>query len=165
MLLDMGIPAITVVGVGNILVQDEGLGVRTVEYMQEHMKFPEELVQLLDGGTLGMDLLPYIGGTKKLLIIDAINARDEAGKFYRFEGEHLNEYFSNQISVHDLGVNDMLAALKITEEPIDEVIVIGYSPYVVDLGVDLTPEMAVKIPELAEIAKGLVEKWIQEYQQ
>lgn len=162
MLLDMKIPPISVVGIGNILMQDEGLGVRAIEYLKKHYKYDEDKVQVLDGGTLGLDLLPYIGGTKKLLLVDAINKRDDSGKFFHFTNESLNEYFSNQISVHDLGVNDLLATLKITGEPIEDVIVMGYAPFVVDIGLDLTEEMLPLIPPLAQKIDDVVQKWLME---
>ncbi len=154
---------ISVVGVGNIIMQDEGFGVRTAEYLQTITDYPD-FVQILDGGTLGMDLMPYISGTKKLLLIDAINIDAPVGSFHCFTGEELNAYFKQKISVHDLGVNDMLAVLKITDNPIEEVVVMGIKPDVVSLGTELTPKIAEKVPQVAQKAKELVDKWVEKYQ-
>ena len=63
---------ISVVGIGNIIMQDEGFGVRCAEYLQKITNYPD-FVQILDGGTLGMDLMPYIAGTKKLMLVIFIN--------------------------------------------------------------------------------------------
>ena len=109
---------ISVVGIGNIIMQDEGFGVRCAEYLQKITDYPD-FVQILDGGTLGMDLMPYIAGTKKLLFIDAMDIDGNIGDFYQFTGDELNAYFKNKMSVHDLGVNDMLAVLKLTDNPVD----------------------------------------------
>ena len=69
-----------------------------------------------------------------------------------------------KISVHDLGVNDMLAVLKLTDNPIEEVIVMGVKPEVVSMGLDMTEKIAEKVPEVAQKAKELVDKWVAEYQ-
>lgn len=154
---------ISVVGVGNIIMQDEGFGVRVAEYLQSQTDYPD-FVQILDGGTLGMDLMPYIAGSKKLLLIDAINIEAPVGSFHCFTGDELNAYFKNKISVHDLGVNDMLAVLKLTDNPIEEVVVMGVKPDVVSMGTEMTPQIAARVPFVAQKAKELVDKWVQEYQ-
>ena len=154
---------ISVVGIGNIIMQDEGFGVRCAEYLQKITDYPD-FVQIIDGGTLGMDLMPYIAGTKKLLLIDAMNIDAPVGSFYSFTGDELNAYFKDKISVHDLGVNDMLAVLKLTDNPIEEVVVIGVKPEVVSMGLDMTEKIAEKVPEVAQKAKELVDKWVAEYQ-
>lgn len=154
---------ISVVGIGNIIMQDEGFGVRCAEYLQKITDYPD-FVQILDGGTLGMDLMPYIAGTKKLLFIDAIDIDGDIGDFYQFTGDELNAYFKNKMSVHDLGINDMLAVLKLTDNPVEEIIVMGIKPDMVSMGLDLTPAVAAKIPQVAEKAKEVVDKWVEHYQ-
>ena len=154
---------ISVVGIGNIIMQDEGFGVRCAEYLQKITDYPD-FVQIIDGGTLGMDLMPYIAGTKKLLLIDAMNIDAPVGSFHSFTGDELNAYFKDKISVHDLGVNDMLAVLKLTDNPIEEAVVIGVKPEVVSMGLDMTEKIAEKVPEVAQKAKELVDKWVAEYQ-
>ncbi|WP_196605877.1 HyaD/HybD family hydrogenase maturation endopeptidase [Pectinatus haikarae] len=148
---------VTILGVGNILMQDDGFGVRLIEKLQL-MKWPEK-VRILDGGTLGMLLLPYIEGTKKLLIVDAINAPGTAGDFFCFEGSEVNAYFSNKISVHDLGINDLLAALAITNDPVDETVVMGIKPAVVDLGMELTEIIEEKMDKTIEKVLSHLKKW------
>lgn len=154
---------ISVVGVGNIIMQDEGFGVRVAEYLQKITDYPD-FVQILDGGTLGMDLMPYISGTKKLLLIDAMNIDAPIGSFHCFTGDELHAYFKNKISVHDLGVNDMLAILKLTDNPIEEVYVMGVKPDVVSMGIGLTAPIEQAVPKVAQKAKELVDKWVREYQ-
>lgn len=154
---------ISVVGIGNIIMQDEGFGVRCAEYLQKITDYPD-FVQIIDGGTLGMDLMPYIAGTKKLLFIDAIDVEGNVGDFYQFTGDELNAYFKNKITIHDVGVNDMLAVLKLTDNPIEEVIVMGIKPEVVSMGLDMTEKIAKKVPEVAQKAKELVDKWVAQHQ-
>ncbi|WP_296898228.1 HyaD/HybD family hydrogenase maturation endopeptidase [uncultured Megamonas sp.] len=154
---------ISVVGIGNIIMQDEGFGVRCAEYLQKITDYPD-FVQIIDGGTLGMDLMPYIAGTKKLLFIDAIDVEGNVGDFYQFTGDELNAYFKNKITIHDVGVNDMLAVLKLTDNPIEEVIVMGIKPEIVSMGLDMTEKVAEKVPEVAQKAKELVDKWVAQHQ-
>lgn len=153
---------ITVVGVGNTIMTDDGFGVRAAEALQQMTDYPD-FVQILDGGTLGMDLMPYIVGSKKLLFIDAINIDAPAGSYHRFTGDELNAYFKDKLSVHDLGLNDMLAVLKVTGEPVEEVIVIGVTPEIVTMGLDLTEKIAAKVPETAAKAKEIVDKWVAQH--
>lgn len=152
---------ITVLGVGNIIMQDDGFGVRVAEYLQKHMDYPEEQVQILDGGTLGLDLMPYIHGTEKLLIIDAINIDAPIASYHRFEGEKLNAYFKDKLSVHDLGLNDILNILKITGQEIAETIIIGVKPDIVSIGIGLTKPVEAMIEPVAKEAKEIVDTWIQ----
>ena len=104
------------------------------------------------------------GVKQKLLLIDAMNIDAPVGSFHSFTGDELNAYFKDKISVHDLGVNDMLAVLKLTDNPIEEVVVMGVKPEVVSMGVDMTEKIAEKVPEVAQKAKELVDKWVAEYQ-
>ena len=104
------------------------------------------------------------GVKQKLLLIDAMNIDAPVGSFHSFTGDELNAYFKDKISVHDLGVNDMLAVLKLTDNPIEEVIVMGVKPEVVSMGLDMTEKIAEKVPEVAQKAKELVDKWVAEYQ-
>lgn len=101
---------------------------------------------------------------EKLLFIDAMDIDGNVGDFYQFTGDELNAYFKNKMSVHDLGVNDMLAVLKLTDNPVDEIVVMGIKPQVVSMGVDLTPAVAAKIPQVAQKAKEVVDKWVAQYQ-
>ncbi|WP_110954401.1 HyaD/HybD family hydrogenase maturation endopeptidase [Anaerosinus massiliensis] len=150
---------ITVLGIGNIILQDEGFGVHVVEQLQQAYDFPEH-VQVLDGGTLGMELMNFIIGTDKLIIVDAINGDSAPGTFFRFANEEVKAYFQEKVSMHELGIQDVLAALEVTEQPVGEVIVMGAEPFVVEAGVGLTKEMS----GLVEQAKALVLKELKAWQ-
>ena len=99
---------ITVLGIGNVILQDEGFGVRVVEYLASHYDFPEN-VQLVDGGTLGIELTQYVTGTQRLLVIDSINGGAEAGALFRFEDEAVMEHFQDKLSAHEVGVDNGVA--------------------------------------------------------
>lgn len=103
-----------VLGVGNKLMSDEGVGVHVIERLAEKYKLPEE-VQVLDGGTLGLDLLYYLEGIENLLMVDAAETGKEAGVMIRLEGEQVPAFMSLKISPHQMGVPDMLAAARMKD--------------------------------------------------
>jgi hydrogenase maturation protease len=142
---------ITVLGIGNIILKDEGFGVYIVEKLQQEYNFPEH-VEVLDGGTLGMELMNYIIGTDKLIVVDAINGASAPGTFFRFVNAEVKAYFQEKISMHELGIQDVLAALEVIEKPVKDVIVMGAQPFIVDAGVGMTKDME----KLVEKTKNLV---------
>ena len=132
---------ITVLGVGNILMQDEGFGVRVVEELLSSYRFPEH-VQVLDGGTLGMELLRFLTGTERLIIVDAVNGDKSPGSLYEFANAEVKAYFKEKVSMHELGIQDVLAAMDILECPVQEVVVLGVQPAVIEVGMELSPMVA-----------------------
>jgi hydrogenase maturation protease len=96
-------------------------------------------VQVLDGGTLGMELLRFIDGADRLLIVDAVDGDGLPGKFYRFTNDEVKKYFKKKVSMHELGVQDVLTALELLEKPVSEVVILGVQPAVIDVGLELSP--------------------------
>ena len=149
---------ITVLGIGNIILSDEGFGVRVVEYLQDNYKFPEN-VSLIDGGTLGVELTEFITGTKKLLIIDSIDGGKEPGTLFHLVGEELKTHFREKISAHEVGIQDVLTMLELTGKAIPEVVVIGAQPYSLEAGIELTEQMKTLIPTIADRALEILKSW------
>ena len=154
----LAVPEITVLGIGNIVLRDEGFGVRAAQRLDANWEFPAS-VQVLDGGTLGMELLRFVTGTKKLLVIDSINSNEAAGTMFRFANEAVMAHFQEKLSVHEVGIQDVLALLQVTGRPIPEVVVIGAQPYAVTAGVGLTDEMAALLPEMECQALAELQRW------
>ena len=120
-------PRVTVLGVGNVLLSDEGFGVRVAETLDAAYDFPDD-VQVLDGGVLGMELLRFVTGTEKLLILDALKEGGADGKCRRLAGDEVKAHFREKLSAHEIGVQDVLTFLEVTGKPIGEVVVIGAEP-------------------------------------
>lgn len=150
-------PEITVLGVGNIVLRDEGFGVRVVEALQEKYEWPEN-VQLLDGGTLGMELLRFVSGTKKLLVIDAV-AGDTPGKVYRFSGDGVSNHFNEKLSAHEIGIQDVLTVFKFGGHEMPETVVIGAVPENLDAGMELSDTLVARVPELCDMAVKELSDW------
>jgi len=137
-----------VLGVGNKLMSDEGIGVHTIERLASKYKLPEE-VQVLDGGTLGMDLLYYLEGVENLLIVDAAETGKEAGTMVRLENDEVPAFMSIKISPHQMGVPDMLAAAKMMDIYPKRLVFWGIQPDEITLSLDLSPVLASKVDSLA----------------
>lgn len=149
---------ITVLGIGNTILSDEGFGVRVVEFLQEHYAFPEN-VQLIDGGTLGVELIHFVAGTSKLLIIDSIDGGTAAGKIFHLREDEILKHFTQKISAHEVGIQDILTMLEITNKKIPCVELIGAQPYSLDAGINLTPQMQKLLPVFAEKALRILTDW------
>jgi hydrogenase maturation protease len=159
MLID-GSPVQTLIlGVGNLLMSDEGVGVHVIQKLVADYQFPEE-VQVLDGGTLGMDLLYYLEGTENLLLIDAVQARKEPGTLVRLEGDDVPAFMSIKISPHQLGVPDMLAAAKLKGDCYPERIVLwGVQPELMEIGLDLSPKVESQVDTIIENVLNQLQAW------
>lgn len=147
-----------VLGVGNKLMSDEGVGVHVIERLAEKYKLPEE-VQVLDGGTLGLDLLYYLEGIENLLMVDAAETGKEAGTVIRLEGEEVPAFMSLKISPHQMGVPDMLAAAKMKDIFPKRIVLWGIQPQLITLGLDLSPLLASKVEFLVEKLMGELRAW------
>lgn len=149
---------ITVLGVGNILMQDEGFGVRVVEKLLAEYSFPEH-VQILDGGTLGMELLRFLLETDKLILVDAVNGGLPPGSLYQFDHDQVKAYFKEKVSMHELGIQDVLAILEVVGKPTKEIRVLGVQPEVLDIGLELTPLVAGTLEDVVEKLLFILSEW------
>ena len=149
---------VTVLGVGNILLQDEGFGVRVIEEMTRRFSFPP-YVQVLDGGTLGMELLRFLDGTEKLILVDAIAGGQPPGTLYQFYNDEVTAYFKEKVSAHELGIQDVLAVLGVLEQPISEMAVLGVEPESLAVSLDLTDTVAAQVDAIIELIINQLEAW------
>ena len=143
-------------GLGNILLSDEGVGVRAVEALAEQVQLSPD-VEVLDGGTSGMDLLDQIAGRARLIVVDAVRTRRPAGTVVRLAGDEVPAFFSSRLSPHQLGLSDVLAVLRLMEAAPARITVIGVEPACLDLGLSLSPAVEAGLSEvfaliLAELA-------------
>lgn len=149
---------VLVLGVGNVLMMDEGLGVRAVEELGKRFNFSKD-VEILDGGTSGIELLSYISKKDHLLIIDAIKGGHPPGTVLRVDGEDVPARFRTRISPHQLGISDLLAAAALTDEMPGSLVLFGIEPKRIELGLGLSVEVKANFDKLisvvAEEIRGL----------
>ncbi len=149
---------IVLLGVGNILLTDEGFGVHVVNQLREDYVFNPPIT-ILDGGTMGMELLTYMRGMTKLLLVDAINGGDAPGTVYEFPHEEMNTYFTEAISVHEVGMQDILRIRALQEDPLEDAVVIGVEPESLELGLDLSETTQVVVKDVKERILAVLASW------
>lgn len=149
--------SVVVLGLGNIVHTDDGVGVHAVAQLERDRRVPAGTV-LLDGGTLGLSLIPHIAGFSKLLVMDAIDAGEKPGTVVRFEGSALHG-LPGKSSVHQLGFADMMVALELLGETPPEVVVLGVQPSSTEWSSELTPEVQAAMPNLLDQAIRQLNIW------
>jgi len=138
-----------ILGVGNLLLADEGVGIHVVERLQELYRLPET-VQALDGGTLGMNLLYYLEGTRRLLIVDAVETGCEPGTVIRLEDDDVPSQLSTKMSPHQMGVPDMLFAAKLRDLYPEKIVLLGVQPESLEPSLDLSPTVSALVEPLVQ---------------
>ena len=147
-----------ILGVGNLLMSDEGVGVHVIQRLVAGYQLPEE-VQVLDGGTLGMDLLYYLEGVENLLLVDAVQARKEPGTLVRLEGDEVPAFMAIKISPHQLGVPDMLAAAHLMDVYPQRIVLWGVQPERMEIGLELSQTVASKVDTIIENFLEQLQAW------
>lgn len=144
----MNTDRIVVLGVGNILLKDEGVGVRVVEEFARRYNVPEN-VRLVDGGTQGLWLLPTLQEADHLIVIDAVLGGGEPGTLYRLERKDLPRGLRVKQSAHDSDLVEALNLCSLLEQEPKTVVVIGVQPEdITPYGTELTPTILGKLDEL-----------------
>lgn len=143
-----GTQRITILGVGNILLADEGVGVRVVERLAERYLFPEH-VRVVDGGVLGIRLMGIIGNTDVLIVVDAVRNQNPPGTLYRLTDDQVPRRVLAKQSMHQMDLPEVLALCSaIDQHP--QVVVVGIEPEdITSMAVELTPTIADKVDTMA----------------
>jgi len=137
---------VLVLGVGNSILSDEGLGTHLVKKLQEE-EFPDN-VELMDGGTRGLDLLAYMDDVAKLIIIDCVKGGAEPGSIFRFEPDKVNVTLKEyKISFHELGIYDFLHQARLLKS-LPPTIIFGMEPKEIDWGEELSTTVAAEMGKL-----------------
>lgn len=138
-----------ILGLGNILLQDEGVGVRAVERVQGHPDLPEG-VEALDGGTLGLELLSRFEGVGRLIVVDAVDAAAPPGALLRFADEEIPTSRGPLMSPHQLSLPHLLALAKLQGILPGKVVLWGIQVQHVGMGLGLSPPVAAQLDALVQ---------------
>lgn len=150
--------AVVVLGLGNLLRRDEGLGIRALARLSERYAVPDD-VQLVDGGTLGLDLLCYLEEARRLLVLDATLTTGPPGTLLRVAGADVPAFFGMHTSPHEVALPDLLAMTQLRGTSPDEVVVLGMQPEALELGWELSPVVADGLNALADAAAAELRRW------
>ena len=149
---------ITILGIGNTLYTDEGLGVYALPPL-EKLYGADEQVELVDGSTDGMSLLGPVEDTDYLIVLDAINAGKEGGHIIQLQGDEIPAYYGVKMSIHQLGFQEVLLASKLRERYPKNIVMIGMQPTSFELGIGLSETNEAQLPELVQLVEMQVNKW------
>lgn len=141
---------VIVLGLGNILLRDEGVGVRVVEALAERYVLPAE-IEVVDGGTVGMDLLDTLAGCDHLLICDAVQTGAPPASVVKLANAEVPALFQTRFSPHQLGLSEVLATLILMEEAPAAITLVGVVPVDMELGAELSPEVAAVVDQAVEV--------------
>lgn len=148
----------TVIGIGNLLMADDGVGVHAIQALRERYGSPAGLT-FIDGGTMGLDLLPYIEEAARLMLIDAVDFGEPAGTVKVIEGPDVKMFLDLKFSVHQIGIPDMLFAASFKGVLPSEMCLVGMQPLDIELGLELSPDVQEAMPRLIEAVLERLAKW------
>lgn len=149
---------ITILGIGNTLFSDEGVGIHLLPILEEALKDYEN-IDIVEGLTDGMKLLGPVEDAENLIIIDAINAGKPGGSIIKLEGNEIPAYFGIKMSIHQLGFQEVLLAAKMRERYPKQIVMFGMQPTSLELGIGLTETNQARLKELALTVIDQVNIW------
>ena len=144
---------IVILGVGNLLLTDEGVGPTTIAYLEDRWRFPEH-VELVDGATAGLELMNVFGEAAHLVVVDTVLGGAEPGAIYRFHPDQVPSGVRYRTSIHQITFLDAWTIARILG-PAPEVVIIGVEPEDMSTPhVGLTPTIEARLPDIEEIVLG-----------
>lgn len=148
---------ITVLGVGNLIMGDDGVGLALVARLEAVQNDPR--IAYVDGATGGMELLPVVQEATRLLILDAV-AGTEPGKVVTIAGDQVPRLLATKLSPHQVGLLDLFAAARLLGTEPAEVEVVGVVPEAVELGLELSAPVAAALDEAVQVASEVLDRWL-----
>lgn len=147
-----------VIGLGNPLMGDDGVGLAALERLAAGWDAPPE-VELVDGGTWGMNLLPVIESAKRVLLLDAIHAQQPPGTPLQLGRHELPRYLATKISPHQVDLHDVLALAELRGTLPEETVAVGLQPERVEMIAELSPPVAAGVDHLVAMAVAVLVEW------
>ncbi|HEY0857446.1 MAG TPA: HyaD/HybD family hydrogenase maturation endopeptidase [Albitalea sp.] len=142
---------VVILGIGNTILSDEGVGVHAAAALRERYALPAG-VQVIDGGTAGMELLDDLADVDVLLVLDAVKARRAAGTVLCLSGAEVPVFFRSKLSPHQVSICDVLASLEFAGQAPRDLVLVGIEPESLELGLEMTPTVANRVPEMVKTA-------------
>lgn len=144
---------VVIIGVGNLLLKDEGVGVHVGQELQKE-RLPEA-VEVHDGSVAGIGLLEFFQGASKVLLIDAADMNLNPGALARFTPEEVaSKIDAPRFSTHDVGLLEVLELARVLDQCPPEVVIFGIQPKEISWGTELSPEVQASIPKVVEMVLG-----------
>ena len=151
-------PTTLVVGLGNPLMADDGVGLAALERLQAGWRLPPT-VEVLDGGTWGLRLLPAIETAHRLLLLDAVEGHAAPGTLITLERDAIPRLFTHKVSPHQIDLREVLALAELRGRLPPEVVAIGLQPGAVTMTPGLTPAVAAGLDDMVHAAVARLWAW------
>jgi hydrogenase maturation protease len=148
-----------VMGLGNILNRDEGLGVHAVKALEERIGRLAPQVEFVDGGVLGLNLLPWVEESSHLLVLDAINAGKDPGTLIELSREEIPLYTSIKMSDHQVTFQEVLGMASFRGYLPEKLHLIGAQPSDLSIGLGLSPTVEQVLPSILSRAETVLRAW------
>jgi hydrogenase maturation protease len=149
---------VLVLGLGNVLCGDDGAGVIAVHRIRRELVLPAG-VRVVDGGTLGLDLLALLAASDRVILIDAVRGDGPPGALVRLAGDDVAPAVYERLSPHQVGVADLLTGATLCDHYPHEVVIAGIVPATTELQLGCTPEVAAQIDALIELVIAELRRW------
>ncbi len=149
---------VVVLGLGNILLSDEGVGVHVVNAIKGQYA-PSPQLELIDGGTMGLDLLPLFQTQDRILIIDAVDFGKAPGHVGIIQGSNIPSVLNTKLSVHHIGLSDVLFAARLLRAIPPDVCLIGIQPKSLDVGLDMTEDIRLQVKQIIDLVMQKLKEW------
>lgn len=151
--------SVLVLGIGNSLLTDDGVGVRAIEQLRAEA--PDAPLELVDGGTLNFTLLQYLEDARAVIVIDAADLKAAPGTVHLFEGDEMDRIVAGgrRNSVHEAGLADLMGIARLRDCLPERRALITVQPAHVGWGEALTPAVQRALPGVCEQARQLAERW------
>jgi hydrogenase maturation protease len=149
---------VLVIGLGNPIMADDGLGLAALARLRDGWVWPVG-VELVDGGTWGMNLLPLIEGADRILFLDAVDADQAPGTPVRFERDDLPRYIELHLSPHQVDLREVLALAEFRGALPAEIVILGAQPEVVEMRAGLSPTLESCVEGLVGRARAQLGAW------
>jgi hydrogenase maturation protease len=143
-------PGLLVLGLGNVLLGDDGIGPAAIARLRGAHEIPDG-AHVLDGGTLGLSLLPYLEDARTVILVDAVAADAPAGTLLRLEGADVGPAVAERLSPHQVGVADLLEAARWHDREPARLVLLGVVPESIELGLGLSEPAQRSLPGLVEL--------------
>jgi hydrogenase maturation protease len=148
---------VVIMGLGNVLLTDDGAGVAALHLLARDPRL-DPMVRLIDGGTLGLALLDYFEPDGLLVLIDAVRGGAAPGTVMVLEGDDVARAAETRLSVHQVGVADLLQAAEHTGRTPRRIILVGVEPASLELGVERTPAVQAALPAMVDQVLAVLER-------
>jgi len=150
--------SILVLGIGNLVMGDDAVGVLVAQRLQQEYRFADN-VEIMDGGTLGLDLLPKLENITNLIMIDAVETGKKAGTCVRLCGDELPIALQTKVSPHQMGLKDLLAVSELMGHTPKEMVLIGVQPGSIEMEIGLTAEVQAQLDVLVSSVLSELAAW------